>query len=290
MVALGNPIIGILRPNDWVRPAGNTDMRVTQTAAQHIARGGPPALDIGDAAADLDPILAPHDGVVAQAFTVGSANLSIDFNSGGQKWRIVLAHNTLPHPVSLGQAVKEGQQVGRMGNTSSPTMPVSIHLHIQLGHLVGSSWVWVDPWVYLRQNGALEDDQMVPIPPGKFVELANKKTSTISNANFRAERLLTAAILKLYPLGTAFVPLMQADDGSPAGGATPTRWFGGFGLDDRGFAIYGWFHSSVLGPLVDTTPGHTDAELIEAAKRASYNAANDVSAMAVATAAKYPKP
>ena len=36
--------------------------------------------------------------------------------------------------------------------------------------------------------------------------------------------------------------------------------------------------------------GHSDQELIDAAKRASYNAAADVSAMAVATAAKYPKP
>lgn len=133
-------------------------MRVTKTAAQHVASGGPPALDIGDGDIDRDEILAPRSALVAQALTTGSANLSLDFFDEGKKWRIVLAHDTLPHPVEVGAMVAEGQVVGRMGNTSSPTMPVPIHLHIQLGWWNGSAWVWVDPWIYLRQNQ--ENDPM----------------------------------------------------------------------------------------------------------------------------------
>jgi hypothetical protein len=56
-------------------------------------------------------------------------------------------------------------------------------------------------------------------------------------------------------------------------------------------AQFGYLHESTVNALLPIEQsGHSDQELIEAAKRASYNAANDVAALAVATAAKYPKP
>lgn len=275
MVAIGNPIRGVLHDNRWVRPPGNTDMRVTKTAAQHLLTG-PAALDIGDGAPDLDDILAPHAGVVAEALRVGSANLSIDFLADGKKWRIVLAHNTLPHPVSLGQQVAEGQVVGRMGMTGA----TAIHLHMQLGYWNGTAWTWVDPWLYLKQNGATEGDDMIPIPASAYTQIVNKRTTLASNGNFRSERK-DGAVLKLYPAGTAFYPIASASDGDKPAGSTSSTWFYGLLYDDQpaGF-IGGWFHSSLIGPLVDAVPpgGHTDAELVAARSKGIADAAANAAA------------
>lgn len=286
MVAIGNPIIGILHPYEWQRPAGNTDFKVTQTAARHAARPGTPpppmALDIGDGDPDLDPILAPHDAVVSQAFTVGSANLSLDFDSGGKKWRIVLAHSTLPHPVSVGQAVKEGQQVGRMGATGA----TAIHLHIQLGYLAGSTWTWVDPWIYLRQNGATEGEMLQGANP---VAVHNKLGKVLGdNTRFRSSPFVKPDnILAEFDVGAEFAPHFIVDGTSALG---TNRWYGAWGNvgTSKQFGYVNVNTLSSLQPIEQS--GHTDAELIEAAKRASYNAATDVSAMAANTAAKYPKP
>lgn len=268
MLTLGNPIIGPLHPFGWVRPAGNTDMVVTQTAAQHAARIDPAtglhrpmALDIGDGNPDLDAILAPHAAVVAQALTVGSANLATDFIDEGTKWRIVLAHNTLPHPVVVGQSVVEGQQVGRMGSTSSPDMPVALHLHIQLGWWNGTAYVWVDPWLYLRQN---QEQDMVPIPPGKFAPLTNKQSKVVlaGGATLRADRFNNAKALQLYAAGTAFTPLAQADDGDPS--PNSTRWYGGMAGTTAG-VVFGWLQEAALAPLVDVGPPADCSKEVKAA-------------------------
>jgi hypothetical protein len=266
----GLPIRGPLHPKGWVRPAGNTDMVITQTAADHIARGGPPALDIGDGAPDLDEILAPHASSVGQALTIGSANLSLDFiDEDGRKCRIVLAHNTLPHPVAQNQQVALGQVVGRMGNTSSPTMPVSIHLHIQIGYWNGTSYTWVDPEPLLNQNSG---GDMIPIPGANYKRLANKKTSLITLGNFRSERK-SGAILKKFPSGTVIYPVAYANDGDVPTGSQSGEWFYCLLYDDSpaGF-IGGWFHSSLVGPLVDDVTGgggFTQAQLDAAVKAAA---------------------
>lgn len=251
MVAIGNPIRGPLHEYGWKRPAGNTEMVVTQTAAQHMSSAvhvaGPPALDIGDGNPDLDEILCPHAGVVSQAFSVGSANLSIDWIArDGKKWRVVLAHNTLPHPVVVGQALVEGQVVGRMGMTGA----TAIHLHIQLGWWNGTAWVWVDPWPYLRQNGATEEDEMLPIPGANYKRIANKKASLKLGGNFRDERK-GGAVLDSFPAGTVIYPVAYANDGDVPSGSQSGEWWACFlYVKDRGVML-GWFHSSVVGPLED---------------------------------------
>jgi hypothetical protein len=94
----------------------------------------------------------------------------------------------------------------------------------------------------------LLEDGMIPVPSVAFTELVNKKTSLISVADFHAERLLSAPVLKRFPAGTDFIPVGSANEGSPAGGPTPTLWYFGF-MSVSGGVIGGWFHSSGVGPL-----------------------------------------
>ena len=274
MVAIGNPIRGPLHDNNWVRPPGNTDMRVTKTAAQHLT-SGPPALDIGDRQADLDDILCPHAGTVAQALTVGSANLSIDFDSGGKKWRIVLAHNTLPHPVTAGQIVTEGQVVGRMGRTGVS----ATHLHIQLGWWNGSAWVWVDPWIYLRQNGAVEEET------GMDPSFSPKPNHTVTvNKGARHRTAPTTAdpaniAIASDPGGPLGFPLMGTVVGQAINGNA--IWYAYWRPETT--KVY-YLHTSTCGPETPWEAGYSDADLAAAAK----SAAQDVAVAASNTATKYP--
>jgi murein DD-endopeptidase MepM/ murein hydrolase activator NlpD len=236
MVAFGNPLAGTIHPKGWVRPAGNYEPVVTATFADHIAGGRNPGVDIGTGRCG-DPILAMDAGKVTLAGLIGTAKVVRIKHANGYE---TAAAHLATIEVAVGQIVTRGQRIGTLGSTGA----TACHDH---GGCKDPNGVEIDWWPLLIQNGATED-AMVPIPPGKFVQLANKVTKVTGayGANFRAERLTTAPILKLYPVGTVFTPLMQADDGTSAGGATPTRWFGGFGLDDRGFAIFGWMHSSVV--------------------------------------------
>jgi hypothetical protein len=267
---LSLPVVGPLRPVDWVRPPGNTDMRVTQDAASHASRINPAtglhrpmALDIGDGASDLDALTAPHDCVVAEARTDGSANLALDFVYDGVRWRIVLAHDTLPHPVKVGQVLFEGDAVGRMGNTSSPSMPVALHLHIQVGYWDGVKWVWVDPWPLFAQNQPIGGDMI----QGKILgpQLVNQVvTVEAKDTNFRAAPA-TGATPKLaqFPAGYLFYPdYLVEGQAVPAGGSK--RWFAGFGDTAKGVEL-GYLHESVVSdPVPAQVAGHTDAELAQA--------------------------
>jgi murein DD-endopeptidase MepM/ murein hydrolase activator NlpD len=236
MVALGNPVAGTIYARNAAHPAGT--FVVTATFADHVASGRPAGIDIGNGKCG-DPIIAMASGTVSLAGLIGSAKVVRIRHPQYPGYETGYAHLATIE-VSLNQSVQAGQRIGTLGMTGA----TACHLHWG----VKLNGVEIDGWPHLSQNGATDGGDMVPIPSGKFVQLANKvtKVTGTNGANFRAERLTTAPILKLYPLGTVFTPLMQADDGTSAGGLTPTRWFGGFGLDDRGFAIFGWLHSSVL--------------------------------------------
>ena len=154
MDLLATPLAGYIHGVGWHRPVGNGDFAVTRDAAGHVAAGGPPADDFGDATgSDVDPVLAPHDGIVTKASRVGSANLELDWTTpDGVAWRAVLAHNRLPHPVSVGQRVVAGQQVGIVGTTGATAQ----HLHLQYGYRAGLFWRWLDPWNHLEQTHNLQ--------------------------------------------------------------------------------------------------------------------------------------
>lgn len=270
--AFDNPILGVLHPVTWNRPAGNTDMKITQDAASHAAqidpisgRHRPKALDIGDGAADLDTLVAAHACVVAEARTDGSANLALEFMLRGVLWRMIYAHDTLPHPVKVGQVLAEGDVVGRMGKTSSPSMPVAIHLHWQVGYWDGTQWIWVDPEPLLKQNGAIEDNDMIPISGANYKRLGNKKSTLKFNGNFRDERK-SGEVLQLFPAGTVIYPTVYANDGDVPTGSQSGEWFACvLYVKNRG-NIFGWFHSSLVNPLEDevATGGFTQKDVNDA--------------------------
>lgn len=249
---LGSPLPGFIHPKGWARPAGNLEFVVTSTLADHLASGRAAGTDFGNTQCGA-PVALMLPGTCYQKYIqplhnppqIGDGALIARFKhaDGGNTG---YAHLASFGSIAIGGVYPQGHIVGSLGKSGAS----ACHLH---AHYQDAAGVHHEVYDLLAQN---QEADMVPIPPGKFVMLANKKTSVITtgNANFRAERLTSAPILKPYPPGTAFTPLMQADDGTAAGGATPTRWFGGFGINDAGFAIFGWFHSSVLGPLVDTAP------------------------------------
>jgi murein DD-endopeptidase MepM/ murein hydrolase activator NlpD len=242
MVAFSNPVVGTIYAKGAAHPAGT--FVVTATFADHVASGRAPGIDIGNGACGA-LVFTMGAGVISlvKLGTVGattSDKASIVRVKHPNGWESGVAHLKVATGLAVGQAVGDGAVLGTCDKIGAS----ACHVHFGVKDPNG---IEVDAWPYLRQNGATEDE-MVPIPPGKFVQLANKVTKVTGayGANFRAERLTTAPVLKLYPVGTVFTPLMQADDGTSAGGATPTRWFGGFGLRDDGFAIFGWMHSSVV--------------------------------------------
>lgn len=256
----GLPIRGPLHPNDWVRPPGNSDFRVTQDALQHTLASpghpsGPMALDIGDGNPDADDLIAVHAGTVAQALTFGSANLSIEWSEGSVKWRAVYAHNLLPHPVKVGQSVSLGQLVGRVGKTGAS----AAHLHIQIGYLSGSTWVWQDPWPLIQ------GDDMDP----SFTPTPNRTVMVNAGARHRLAPTLDPATIAIAsdpggPLGAgapgAPLALMGTVIGAPANGST--LWYVYWRPEPK--KPY-YLHSSTCGPLIPwEQAGHSDQELKEA--------------------------
>ena len=245
----GNPVDGprivpfgeARLPTDKL-PNGHLGFRVTQRFADVNLTYSPKphgALDVGNYVCG-DRVIATAPGTARRFGPDANGALAV-IVSHVDGWVTEYWH-LAAFTITNGQSVVPGQQIGVVGDTG---LGAVCHLHF----VVKRNGVLTDPWPLLIQNGAQEDD-MVPIPTAAYTELVNKKTSTSGWANFRADRLLSAAIHKLYPAGTAFRPSVSANDGSAAGGATPTLWYGGFLYDDSpaGF-VFGWFHSSVVGPL-----------------------------------------
>lgn len=117
---------------------------------------------------------------------------------------------------------------------------------------------------YYNMYATFQEETMVLIPATAYERIVNKKSATIATpSNFRLDRYTSAEIIKPFPPGIVFYPIASANDGSPAGGSTPNLWYAGFLYSDRAPTgeRFGWFHSVVLGPLVDVVvPGGSSAE------------------------------
>ena len=293
MVAFDNPVRGPIYAKGAPYPVGA--FRVTATFADHVTSGRGPGIDIGDGKCGSE-ILTVGRFRVEEAFTV---------TSGPYAGAKVVRYRLLDYPehqigiahmdaieTAVGVTGPTGVVIGHFG--SSGGVPCHLHMGDKPTWLHGQAIDEIDWWPFLRQNGATDGGDMIPIPAANYKRLANKKTSLITNGNFRTERK-SGTILKLFPAGTVFYPVAYANDGDVPAGSQSGEWFYGILLDDSpaGY-IGGWFHSSLLGPLVDDvlTTGHSDAELIEAVQKAGHNAALDVAAVGTKAladvAAKYP--
>lgn len=151
-ITLSSPVSGVIHPYNWKRPSGNTEFKVTRTAAQHVALKGPPAIDLGDAAIDRDNAYAVIAGVVVTNRSRDGCKI---IESNGGTWRQVLAHlaiDTLWYDFPKGRAVGVGTVVGHVSNTYPPPTVLPAHLHLEFHHKVNGIWVKVDPEPCLAIN------------------------------------------------------------------------------------------------------------------------------------------
>ena len=254
--AFGNPVKTPIIAYNTAKPAGgDTWFRVTQTFANPDAywraHGKPNAvhgaLDLGDHRCG-SPVIAARGGTVAMAATLapeagndGAKVVKIDHGDG---WTTEYWHLGR-YTVTKGQTVGEGSLVGYVGSTGNTTM---CHLHWEVKH----NGVQQDPWPLLRQNGAKDEDNDVKIK-GKWIgHIINKRTTiTASGAWFRsAPTLGDDTKIAVFPGGTGMYPREHVESDA-AGGATPNEWYSAtLWVNGEGWTV-GYFHSSVLGPLVD---------------------------------------
>ena len=150
-ITLPSPVAGIVHEQSWKRPAGNTDWRLTKSAAQH-AKTGAKAIDLGDRDIDRDDCFAIIGGKVVQHRERDGV---ITIESSDKKWRVVNAHLAIDalfrgHP--LGSTVEVGTVIGHVSNTYPPPTVLGAHWHGQVGQKVAGKWVWLDPWPLLAIN------------------------------------------------------------------------------------------------------------------------------------------
>lgn len=168
-MTIGPPVRGVIHPNDWKRPAGNTDWRVTQefgcTGVEqeprlgdclHFHRG----IDLGNGKCGSDAIAVAAGRVAFSGLRDLEGNtVVIDHGSGLRSGYAHLASRT----VATGTQVTRGQKIGAVGDTGAA---IGCHLHFSVKDrmTVGDSfWTdatgrWLDPWKLLTP-----EDDMPPL-------------------------------------------------------------------------------------------------------------------------------
>ena len=281
MVSIGNPVQGRIYPKGTAVGAGQ--FVVTATFGQIDASHPTPhqGIDIGDGKCG-SPIIAVEDGVVTAAFVDPAGPLIVRYRLNKYPaYEAALAH--MPNlEVSVGQAVSKGQVLGHIGTSGAS----ACHLHGGM-KLNG---VEIDWWPLLAQN------QEEPMPGfkigtniGTFKMVGAHALISPSDTKVRYMQPADAG-----PWDVAASLDLKQPDGTPVdidGKSPPLNKRDQVYLVDAptfGVAAYALRQDGAFTPK--PTSGHTDEELIKATKTAGYNAAQDVAAMSVATAAKYPKP
>ena len=236
---------------------------ITQDAAQHVASTDPrasknPAIDIGNGY-EGEPILAMAQGWATRVQDAAGARGSrVDHgaNVTSEGWHF----NDWAIPPE-GAFVLRGQVIGYLGHTGLGT---GAHCHIEIKvngkALDPEPLIWGAPLV-VKEDG-------LSVTTSGFAHVINRSTKLTVASNFRADATRQSDPLNVYAAGTAFVPTMQVS-GEAIG--PNSVWFGGWMyLPNKGYA-FGFFHSSVLAPLVPVEqPDCTDeiaAATADAVKR-----------------------
>jgi len=187
-----SPLKGIIHPQGWTRPAGNTDFVVRQAfgctgfvrerafgSCPHFHRG----LDLinnvnNGCGAD---VLAPAPGHVRTSMKVVSTNATNGENiivlDHGGGWFTGYGHLSA-RSVAKGQPVKTGQKIGNVGTTGNST---GCHLHWFVKSVADTAKSlyldgngrWEDPWPRLIQNVTLR-----PKGPGINIRTAPSTTGS----------------------------------------------------------------------------------------------------------------
>lgn len=265
MVALGNPVRGHIYGEGEAHPVGA--YVVTSTFAEHVASGRGPGIDIGNGTCGFE-IISMGRGRVAEAFVdPGNGAMIVRYDLLDYPgYRAGLAH--MPSiETSVGVTFPMGVTLGHCGMSGA----VACHLHGGLARLINGVWVEIDWWPLLIQNGATDGAaDMIPIPGANYKAIHNKKTSLLYNGNFRNERK-SGTVLAQFSAGTLFFPSAYANDGDVPTGSQSGEWFGGILYVAPMGNQFGWFHSSLIGPLVDdiAVGGYTQEQMNQAVTNAT---------------------
>lgn len=274
MVAFANPVAGTIFAKGAAHPAGT--FAVTSTFADHIASGRAPGIDIGNARCG-DPVLAMKAGVVSlvRAGKVGST-LSVDASIVRVKhangYETGYAHLSPRIGLIVGQPVPAGFEVGTVNKIGA----TACHLHWGVKTPTG---VEIDGWPLLAQNGAVDEDD------GMDASFSPKANRTVTvNAGTRHRLAPTTAdpsniAIASDPGGPLGFPLMGTVVGQAVSGNA--IWYAYWRPETS--KVY-YLHTSTCGPETpwEATAGHSDAELIAAAKVARANGISDAATAAAA--------
>lgn len=284
------PVPEPLHPLGWPRPAGNLEFRVTQGfydvnpdfPVQHRA------LDLGNSRLG-SPIYAPAPGrVLAEGWlkepwsesstrfgtgNYGGIMVVIDHLNG---WYSALAHmaDTI---VNAGQTILPNQLLGHLGDTGSAQGAGHVHWDLYKGRPTAAMTyaqrvaLKVDPWPLLEQNASLPNtsttsqEELMRFGGSevKYHDQLRWRVSGDLGGNFRRGRTLDAAVIKLFPEGTAFTALPFTLDGEPTAGSD--QWLPALIYVDAAYQL-GYFHVSVVEPVPQPA---VDTAAIEQAARAA---------------------
>ncbi|MGJ9404135.1 SH3 domain-containing protein [Arthrobacter sp. KK5.5] len=238
--AVGIPAVAadgsVPRAGQWVNPLQAETYRYSSPYGPRcIPVIGGSTLHMGQdlALADGSPIYAVADGKVVKArsgTTSTSGYIVIDHNDNGRKIQTVYVHmwSATSH-VQVGQMVKAGQQIAKVGNSGPSTAP---HLHFEVWD--GQWYVQdtIEPIDFMKKKG-------VDIRAGAYLDYnlrqhtsctyyANKSTS------LKATPYATSTTLRTVSKGSA----MTSKPGTMVNGYVPVTTGG----------VYGWVERYAVSP------------------------------------------
>lgn len=211
------------------------------------------------------PIVAPLSGIVALADFVGGYGLTVTIDHTGGKTQTLFGHMSEIF-VRPGQYVRQGEVVGRVGNTGHSTGP---HLHFEVRQQdAQGSWVAVDPGRYLEGSLAQlmqvlrnEPLQLSPIPiaqsPFKIqpslstglLPLLQQQPQMQTPAQAQQQQI---ALNPSTPLERAVVQVVKSLEGQPSQ-RLQARQVGARRVVSQGAAQNGW-QPGIAAPSAPAQP------------------------------------
>ncbi|MEE6145459.1 SH3 domain-containing protein [Bacillus cereus] len=131
------------KTNDFIQPAAG------RYTSRFEKRGGKMHHGLDIAASGTVPVVAAAEGVITRSYYSTSYGnvVFISHNINGQTYTTVYAH-LKSRPVSAGQKVKQGQQIGIMGNTGQ-SEGQHLHFEIHKGEWNAKKSNAMDPKIYI---------------------------------------------------------------------------------------------------------------------------------------------
>ncbi|MDY7021890.1 MAG: M23 family metallopeptidase, partial [Cyanobacteriota bacterium] len=127
------------------------------------------------------PVVASYSGQVTIADWLGGYGLSVIVDHKAKSHETLYAHLSELF-VKPGEWVKQGEVIGRVGNTGMSTGP---HLHFELRKLTDKGWVAVNPQTNLEFALAqlLNTMRVTEVPPEAFIAALPQKTVDVETGS-----------------------------------------------------------------------------------------------------------